>query len=129
MIEEVIKYIIFCSTALEALKKLKELYDSHSELEIIQLLLKLFNLEMKDNDPLKSASEIKTSFHDIEAIGIKVDLQLIAFIKVLHPVYSNYLESLQVSGKLKDITFDKLVCKIAKREKSLGRKRLHLNLM
>jgi len=53
---------------------------------------------MKDNDLLKSASEIKAIFHDIEAIGIKVDLQLIAFIKVLHHVYSNYLESLQVSG-------------------------------
>jgi len=61
---------------------------------------------MKDNDPLKSASEIKSNFHDIEANGIKVDLQLTSFIKVLHPLYSNYLESLQASGQLKDITFD-----------------------
>ena len=53
---------------------------------------------MKDNDPLKSASKIKAIFHDIETTGIKVDLQLIAFIKVLHPLYSHYLESLQANG-------------------------------
>ena len=62
MTKEVSKYIISCGTAFEALKKLKVLYDLHSELEIIQLLLKLFNLEMKDNDHLKSASEIKSIF-------------------------------------------------------------------
>ena len=46
-------------SAWEALKKLKDLYDSHSELEIIQLLMKLFNLELKDNDPMKLAYEIR----------------------------------------------------------------------
>ena len=122
MTQKVSKYIISCGIAIEALKKLKELYDSHSELKIIQLLLKLFNLEMKDNDPLKSASKIKAIFHDIEAIGIKLYLQLTTFIKVLHPVYSNYLESLQASRQLKYITFDKLVRKIAEREKACGKK-------
>lgn len=66
---------------------------------------------MKDNDPLKSASEIKAIFHAIEVTGIKVDLQLTTFIKVLYPLYSHYLESVQASGQLKDITFDKLVAK------------------
>lgn len=59
---------------------------------------------MKDNDLMRLASEIKDIFHDIEATRVKVDSQLTAFIKALHPAYSNYLESLQTSGQLKDIT-------------------------
>ena len=77
---------------------------------------------MKDNDHLKSASKIKAIFHDIEATGIKVDLQLTTFMKVLHLVYLDYFKSLQASGQLKDITFDKLVRKIAEREKAFGKK-------
>ena len=38
------------------LKKLKDLYGSHVELELIQLLLSLFNLELKDNDPMALTS-------------------------------------------------------------------------
>ena len=33
-------------------------------MEIIQLLMKLFNMELQDNDPMKLASEIKALFHD-----------------------------------------------------------------
>ena len=120
--EEVGRHIISCKSEFVALKKLKDLYDSHSELEIIQLLMKLFNLEMKDNDPMKLASKIRALFHDIEAMGVKVDLQLTTFIKALYPTYSHYLESLQASEKMKDITFDKLVEKIAEREKTFGKK-------
>ena len=53
---------------------------------------------MKDNDPLKRVSEIKAIFHDNEATGIKLYLRLTNFMKVLHLVYSHYLESLQASG-------------------------------
>ena len=77
---------------------------------------------MKDNDPMKLASEIRALFHDIEAMGVKLDLQLIAFINALYPTYSHYLKSLQSSEKMNDITFDKLVEKIAKREKAFGKK-------
>ena len=38
--EEVSQHIISSTTTFSALKKLKSLYDSHSELEIIQLLVK-----------------------------------------------------------------------------------------
>ena len=75
--------------------------------------MKLFNLELKDNDPIKLAFEIKYIFHDIESTGVKVDLKLTAFIKVLYPTYSNYLESLQASGQMKSMTFDVLTDKIA----------------
>lgn len=43
--EEVNRHIISITDSYGALKKLKDLYDSHSESELIQLLLKLFNLE------------------------------------------------------------------------------------
>ncbi|XP_057866584.1 uncharacterized protein LOC131074052 [Cryptomeria japonica] len=125
--EEVSRNIISCKTAFEDLKKLKDLYDSHLELEIIQLLMKLFNLEMQDNDPMKLASEIRALYHDIGATGVKVDLQLTAFIKALYPTYSHYLESLQDTEKMKDITFDKIVEKIAEREKAFGKKASHSN--
>ena len=65
------------------------MYDSHSELEIIQLLMKLFNLELKDNDPMKLASKIRAIFHDIDATGVKVDIQLTEFIKALYPTYTH----------------------------------------
>ena len=89
--EEVSTHLVYSKRAWEALKKLKYLYDSHSELEIIQLLMKLFNLELKDNDPMKLASEIRAIFHDIDATGVKVDVQLIAFIKALYHSYTHYL--------------------------------------
>ena len=91
--EEVRRYIHSCKKAFETLQILKEFYDSHSELENIQLLLKLFNLEMKDNGQMKLAFEIMVIFHDIEATGVEVDLQLNVFIEALHRAYSHYLES------------------------------------
>ena len=105
--EEVSRHLVSSKSAWEVLKKLKDLYDSHSELEIIQLLMKLFNLELKDNDPMKLASEIRAIFHDIDATGVKVDIQLTAFTKALYPSYTHYLESLQASGQMKDMTFEK----------------------
>ena len=45
--EELSFHISSFSNAFEALNKLKELYDSHSELEFVQLMIKLFNLELK----------------------------------------------------------------------------------
>jgi hypothetical protein len=78
--------------------------------------MKLFNLELKDNNPMKLASEIKALFHDIDSTGVKFDLQLTAFIKALYPNYLHYLESLQASGQMKAMTFDKLVDKIVEIE-------------
>ena len=83
--------------------------------------MKLFNLELKDNDPMKLASEIRAIFHDIDATGVKVDNQLIAFIKALYPSNTHYLESLQASGQMKAMTFEKLVEKIAERDKAFGK--------
>ena len=57
--EKVSRHLVSSKSACEVLKKIKDLYDSHSELEIIQLLMELFNLELKDNDPMKLASEIR----------------------------------------------------------------------
>ena len=84
--------------------------------------MNLFNLEVQDNDPMKLASEIKELFHDIEATGVKVDLQITTFIKSLYPTYSHNLESLQASGQMKAINFDTLIDKIAETEKAFGKK-------
>ena len=77
---------------------------------------------MKDNDLMKLAYKIRALFHHIEATSVKVDLQLTTFIKALYPTYSLYLESLQSSEKMKDITFEKLVENIAEREKAFEKK-------
>ena len=50
-------------------------------MEVIQLMLKLFSLEVKDNDPMIVASKIKAIMHKIQAIGMKPDLPLAAFVK------------------------------------------------
>eukprot|EP00253_Pinus_taeda_P026355 PITA_26355 len=65
--EEVSHHISSYSTAFEALQKLKELYDSHSALEVVQLTIKLFTLELQNNDPLALASEVKSIMHDIKS--------------------------------------------------------------
>ena len=120
--EEVSRHISSYSTTFEALQKLKELYDSHSALEVVQLMIKLFTLELQNNDPLALASEVKSIMHDIKSTKVELDIPLIAFLKALYPTYSNYLESLQANGNLKDITFDSLVKKFAEREKAFGKK-------
>ena len=83
--------------------------------------MKLSNLELKDNDPMKLASEIRAIFHHIDATSVKVYIQLIAFIKALYPSYTHYLESLEASGQIKAMTFEKLVEKIVEREKAFGK--------
>jgi len=120
--EEVSRHISSYSTAFEALQKLKEIYDSHSALEVVQLMIKLFTLELQNNDPLALAFEVKYIMHDIKSTKVALDIPLIAFLKALYPTYSNYLESLQANGNLKDITFDSLVKKFAERKKDFGKK-------
>jgi hypothetical protein len=66
-----------------ALNKLKYLYDSHKKLELIQLLINLFNLEMKDNNPMALASKIKVIIHKVDAIGVNIDISLMAFIVMI----------------------------------------------
>eukprot|EP00253_Pinus_taeda_P002429 PITA_02429 len=120
--EEVSRHISSYSTAFEALQKLKELYDSHSAFEVVQLMIKVFTLELQNNDPLALTSEVKSIMHDIKSTKVELDIPLIAFLKALYPTYSNYLESLQANGNLKDITFDSLVKKFTEREKAFGKK-------
>ena len=110
------------SNAFEALQNLKELYDSHSALEVVQLMIKLFSLELQNDDPLALASEVKSIMHDIKVTNVKPDIPMINFLKALYPTYSNYLKSLQENGNLKDITFDSLVKKFVEREKAFGKK-------
>ena len=95
--EEARQHILPPKSCFEALKALKYLYDSHSKMEMIQLMLKMFSLEVKDNDPMMGASEIKAIMHKIQESGMKPDLPLRAFVKSLYPNHSNYLESLQAS--------------------------------
>eukprot|EP00253_Pinus_taeda_P022521 PITA_22521 len=120
--EEVSHHISPFSNAFKALQRLKELYDSHSTLEVVQLMIKLFSLELQNDDPLALASEVKSIMHDIKVTNVELDIPMIAFLKVLYPTYSNYLESFQENGNLKDITFDSLVKRIAEREKAFGKK-------
>lgn len=52
-----------------------ELYDSHSELEFAQLMIKLFNVELKNDDPFALVSEVRSIMHDIKAIDVEIDIQ------------------------------------------------------
>lgn len=110
------------SNSFEALQKLKEIYDLHSELEVVQLMIKLFSLELKNDDPLPLASKVRSIIHDIKTIGVQIDIPLISYVKTLYLTYSKYLESLQASGNLKEITFDSLENKFAKRENDFWKK-------
>ena len=85
-------------------------------------MIKLFSLELKNDDPLALASKVRSVMHDIKNTGVEVDIPLIAYVKALYPTYSHYLESLQASGNLMNITFDSLEKKFAEREKAFGKK-------
>ena len=60
--------------------------------------------------------------HCIKNIGVEICIPLIAYAKRLYPTYSDYLESLQASGNLKEITFDSLEKTFVEREKDFGKK-------
>ena len=85
-------------------------------------MIKLFNLELKNVDPLALASEVRYIMHEIKNAGVEYDIPLIAYVKALYPTYSHYLESFQASGKLMKITFDSLEKKFAERERDFGKK-------
>jgi len=88
----------------------------------MKLQLKLFNLELKYNNPMALILEIRAIMHGIDSIGVHIDIALTPLIKVLYPTYLNYLESLQASGNLKSLTFDTLADKIIEHVKAFGKK-------
>ena len=90
-------------------------------LKLFQLMIKLFNLELKNDDPLALASKVRSIMHEIKNSGVEVDIPLIAYVKAFYPTYSHYLESLQASGNLIKITFDSLEKKFAERENAFGK--------
>jgi len=97
-------------------------YDSHSALEFVQLMIKLFSLDLQNDDHLVLASKVKSIMHDIKVTNVELDIPLITFVKALYLGYSNYLQSLKANGSLKEITFDSLVKKFVEREKDFGKK-------
>ena len=51
------------------------MYDSHSELEVFQLMINLFSLELKNDDPLALTSEVRSIMHDINlTTGVEIDI-------------------------------------------------------
>jgi len=88
-------------------------------------MIMLFRLEMNYDDPLALASEVRSIMHEINNIGVKGYIPLIVYVKALYPTYSHYLESLQESGNLENITIDSLEKKFAEREKASRKMTAH----
>ena len=86
--EEVSRHVSPFSNSFEALKFLKELYDSHTELEFIQLMIKLFSLELKSDDPLSLTSEVRSIMHDIKSCGVEIYIPLISYVKEHIPLFT-----------------------------------------
>ena len=84
-------------------------------------MITLFSLELKNDDPLALALEVRSIMHGIKNICVEVGIPLIAYAKALYPTYSHYLESLQETGNLMKITFDSLEKKFAERQKAFGK--------
>ena len=53
---------------------------------------------------------------------MKQNIPLSTFVKYHYPTHSNYIESLQVSDKFKDLTFDTFIKNNTDREKSFRKK-------
>jgi len=86
-------------------------------------MIKLFTIELKNDDPLALASKLRSIMHEIKVNIVEIFSPLISYVKEIYPIYSHYLESLQESGNLKEITFDSLEKKFAKREKYFWKKK------
>ena len=69
--EEVSQHIFPAKSRFQALKTLKDLYDSHSEMDIIQLMLKLFSLEVNNNDSMLVSYKIRAIMHKIQASSLE----------------------------------------------------------
>jgi hypothetical protein len=70
--EEVIHHMDSINDSYSSLNILNEMYNTHSECEIIQLMVKLFNLELKSDNPMSLASKIESIMHDIDATRVKI---------------------------------------------------------
>jgi len=103
---------------------MEDLYESHSELEVFQLMVKLFNLELKADETLAPTLDIRAIMHDVNAIRVNRGIPLIVFVKSLYPTYTHYLESLKSSVQLKAITFDSLMDKFTKWDKYFWKRKM-----
>lgn len=56
-------------------------------------MIKLFNLDLEDDDSLAPTLEIRATMDDVEATGVKMDIPLTTFVNSIYPTYSHYLES------------------------------------
>ena len=52
-------------------------------------MIKLFSLELKNDDSLALALEVRSIMHDIKATSVEIDIPLIAYVKALYPTYSH----------------------------------------
>lgn len=93
---------------------MKEIYDSHTELEVVHLIIKLFNLELKNNDSIALAY--------IKITGVKIYVTLTPYIKALYPTYSYYPYLLRESGKVNEIFFGSIEKKFVERKNDFGKK-------
>ena len=59
---------------------------THSTLEFVQLMIKLFTLELQNNDPLDLASEVKSIMHDIKVTNVELDIPLKLFSRHFIPL-------------------------------------------
>lgn len=59
-------------------------------------MVKLFNLYLKDEDPLSLTSKIISIMHDVDVVGIKMEISLTSFFKALYHTYSHYLDSYKI---------------------------------
>ena len=89
------------------------------------MMLKFFNFEAKENDPMIVAYEIRVIMYKIKGTSMQPDLPLVSFLKFLYLTHSHYLEPLQASDKLKDFTFDSQVQNIVDKEKDFGKNTIH----
>lgn len=53
------------------------------QLEVVQLMIKLFSLELKNDDPLALASKVRYIMHDIKTTSVEIEIPLIAYVKAL----------------------------------------------
>ena len=105
----------------------KDLFDTQPESKKVYLQLKFLQHKLTEGgDVIEYISRLKNIKQEIINVGFQdIDESFLTTILIvgLPSSYTNFLETLQVTGKLEKINFDELSDMLAQHDKNFGKKK------
>jgi len=125
--QKIYAHIESASDAWFAWKTFKDLFDTQPETKMVNLQFKFLQQKLiEGGDVPKYISSLKNIRQDISKTGFTAvddSLMTIILITGLSSSYKHFLETLQLMGKLENITFDQLSELLSRHDKTFGKKK------